>query len=58
MIIINYLKEKIKFYGDGEPTFDLFDDSKFNILVEETSKEVLETLKNISEKEEDLLKDI
>lgn len=53
-----YLKEKISFYGSGEPTFELFDDKKFEELVESTSKEVIETLKKILEKENELLKDV
>ena len=53
-----YLKEKIKFYGNGEPTFELFDDEKFKELVKSTSKEVIETLNKILEKENELLKDV
>jgi len=51
-----YLKEKIKFYGSGEPTFELFDDNKFKELVESTSKEVIKTLNKL--KEDILLQDI
>jgi len=51
-----YLKERIKFYGNGEPTFELFDDEKFEELIESTSNEVVETLKKILDKEDDLLK--
>jgi len=53
-----YLKEKIKFYGNGEPTFELFDDKKFKELVESTSNEVVKILEKILEKEKLLLKDI
>jgi len=51
-----YLKERIKFYGSGEPTFELFDDNKFRELVESTSKEVIKTLNKL--KEDILLQDI
>jgi len=50
-----YLKNKIKFYGSGEPTFDLFDKTKFDELVKNTANEVVETLERILEKEDELL---
>ncbi len=41
----------VNFYGKGvaEPTYDLFDDKKLNILVEEAEKEVLDKLNIIDE---------
>jgi len=53
-----HLKERIKFYGSGEPAFELFDDEKFQELVESTSEEVINTLEKILKKEKLLLKDI
>lgn len=52
-----YLKEKIKFYGNGKPTFELFDDKKFEELVESTANEVIKTLNKILKYEKELLKD-
>ena len=50
-----YLKNEIRFYGNGEPTFDLFEITKLNEFVENTANEVVETLERILEKEDELL---
>lgn len=52
------LKEKVKFYGNGEPTFELFDDKIFQELVKKTAAESLIILHNILDKEKELLENI
>jgi hypothetical protein len=49
------LKQQIKFYGDGEPTFELFDETRFKELVDNTAKEVNIILEKILKNEEALL---
>lgn len=55
-----FLQKTIQFYGRyvSEPTFELFNDVNFKDLVNNTAKEVTEQLKKISEKEDEILKDI
>lgn len=49
------LKEKINFYGKGEPTFELFDNNEFNNLVKKTANKVVKTLSKVLDNKDKLI---